>query len=51
MLLQTSEYTEDVSALQKAEDFVRAFTLGFDINDAVALLRLEDLYIGKFSRK
>lgn len=29
---QTSEQTEDVGALQKAEDFLRAFVLGFDVN-------------------
>eukprot|EP01138_Halocafeteria_seosinensis_P010849 gb/GECG01011081.1/.p1 GENE.gb/GECG01011081.1/~~gb/GECG01011081.1/.p1 ORF type:complete len:237 (+),score=22.21 gb/GECG01011081.1/:1-711(+) len=46
--MRTSEYTEDFSALQKAEDFVRAFMLGFEVNDAVALLRLEDLYIESF---
>ena len=28
------------------EDYIHAFMLGFDIDDAVALLRLDDLYIG-----
>ena len=28
---QTSEETQDVGALQKAEDFVRAFMMGFDV--------------------
>ena len=36
------------SAIHKAADFLRAFLLGFDLSDAVALLRLDDLYIDSF---
>lgn len=43
---QTSPHTLDSSCLQKGEDYIHAFMLGFDIDDAVALLRLDDLYIG-----
>lgn len=43
--LKTSELTEDPGAIQKAQDFVEAFMMGFEVQDAVALLRLEDLYI------
>jgi RNA-binding protein PNO1 len=42
--LRTSRHTTDLGALQKGEDFVKAFALGFDAADAVALLRLDDLY-------
>ncbi|RYC62861.1 hypothetical protein CHU98_g3346 [Xylaria longipes] len=35
--------TSSPGALQKGEDFIRAFCLGFDVGDAIALLRLDDL--------
>lgn len=43
--LRTSRSTSDTGAIQKGADFVRAFALGFDVDDAIALLRLDDLYI------
>lgn len=49
--LRTSKHTNDTGALQKGEDFVRAFALGFDVEDAIALLRLDDLYIETFEVK
>jgi RNA-binding protein PNO1 len=49
--LRTSKHTLDTGALQKGEDFVKAFTLGFDVDDAIALLRLDDLYIETFEIK
>ncbi|CAM9400275.1 unnamed protein product [Ectocarpus fasciculatus] len=46
--LKSSTHTEDASALQKTADFVQAFMLGFEVQDAVALLRLDDLYVDSF---
>lgn len=49
--LKTSEHTTMPNALQKSADFVRAFMMGFEIRDAIALLRLDDLYIDSFELK
>lgn len=49
--IRNSEATEDIGALQKAADYFKAFMLGFDQSDAVALLRLEDLFIESFEVK
>ncbi|MCJ1281960.1 pre-rRNA-processing protein pno1 [Xylographa opegraphella] len=49
--LRTSKHTTDSGALQKGEDFVKAFSLGFETDDAIALLRLDDLYIETFEIK
>lgn len=46
--LRNSELTEDAGALQKGCDFVQAFAFGFEVQDAIALLRLDDLYIDSF---
>ncbi|KAJ6630530.1 eukaryotic type KH-domain type I [Mycena sp. CBHHK59/15] len=48
---RTSKATKDIGALQKGADFVKAFALGFDVNDAIALLRLDDLYLDSFEIK
>ncbi|KAH8604112.1 hypothetical protein ERJ75_001730800 [Trypanosoma vivax] len=37
--------------LQKAEDFVKAVLSGFDVKDAVALLRMDDIYVEGFEVK
>jgi RNA-binding protein PNO1 len=49
--MRTSKHTSEAGALQKGEDFVRAFCLGFDVEDAIALLRLDDLYVETFEIK
>ncbi|KAL5537855.1 hypothetical protein UlMin_045240 [Ulmus minor] len=46
--LKTRKDTPDVSNLQKSADFVHAFVLGFDVMDAIALLRLDELYVESF---
>merc|ERR1712070_173116 len=49
--IRMSKFTEDIGALQKAADFVKAFMMGFDVADAIALLRLDDLFIESFEVK
>ena len=49
--LKTSKFTDDAGALQKGSDFVEAFMMGFEVQDAVALLRMDDLYIRSFEIK
>ncbi|KAK9464017.1 uncharacterized protein V1516DRAFT_669314 [Lipomyces oligophaga] len=49
--LRTCKQTDDTGAIQKGADFIKAFTLGFDIDDAIALLRLDDLFIETFEVK
>jgi hypothetical protein len=49
--IKTTKETAEVGFLQKAADFVQAFILGFDVADAVALLRLDDLYLESFEIK
>ncbi|OVA12339.1 K Homology domain [Macleaya cordata] len=49
--LKTRSDTPDVSNLQKSADFVHAFMLGFDVIDAIALLRMDELYVDSFEIK
>ncbi|CAN1240932.1 RNA-binding protein pno1 [Linum perenne] len=49
--LKTRSKTPDISNLQKSADFVQAFMLGFDVIDAVALLRMDELYVDYFEVK
>ncbi|XP_074662413.1 RNA-binding protein PNO1-like [Tubulanus polymorphus] len=46
--LKTCKETTDIGALQKGADFVKAFTLGFEVDDSLALVRLDDLYLESF---
>lgn len=49
--LKTSDLTEDTNAIQKANDFLKAFMSGFEVQDSIALLRLEDIYVETFEVK
>ncbi|MCL7040295.1 hypothetical protein MKW94_007291 [Papaver nudicaule] len=49
--LKTRKDTPDVSNLQKCADFVHAFMLGFEVIDAIALLRMDELYVDSFEIK
>lgn len=42
--LRHSVETQDAEALQKGADFIQAIAYVFDIEDAIALLRLDNLY-------
>ncbi|KAM9316165.1 RNA-binding protein PNO1 [Gastrophryne carolinensis] len=46
--IRTCKETSDVAALTKAADFVKAFILGFQVEDALALVRLDDLFLESF---
>ncbi|XP_075060030.1 RNA-binding protein PNO1 [Mixophyes fleayi] len=46
--IKTCKETSDVGALTKAADFVKAFIMGFQVEDALALVRLDDLFLESF---
>ena len=46
--LKTSKETTDKLNITRAADFIKAFCLGFDLNDSIALLRIDDLYMESF---
>lgn len=49
--IRTSKFTKEIGAIQKGADFVKAYALGFDVDDAIALLRMDDLYLDSFEIK
>ncbi|KAJ4948730.1 hypothetical protein JOQ06_020255 [Pogonophryne albipinna] len=46
--IKTCKDTKDIGSLTKASDFVRAFILGFNVEDSLALLRLDELFLESF---
>uniref|UniRef100_A0A8C5RVZ4 RNA-binding protein PNO1 n=1 Tax=Laticauda laticaudata TaxID=8630 RepID=A0A8C5RVZ4_LATLA len=46
--IKTCKETKDIGALTKAADFVKAFILGFQVEDALALIRLDELFLESF---
>ncbi|TWW78387.1 RNA-binding protein PNO1 [Takifugu flavidus] len=46
--IKTCKETQDVGALTKAADFIKAFVLGFQVEDALALMRLDELFLESF---
>jgi RNA-binding protein PNO1 len=46
--LRNGDDSDDIANLQKGADFVRAFIIGFEVDDALALVRLDDLFIESF---
>lgn len=46
--IKTCRETSDIGALTRAADFVKAFVLGFQVEDALALIRLDELFLETF---
>nr|SVE70672.1 EOG090X0D0V [Daphnia similis]SVE71932.1 EOG090X0D0V [Daphnia similis] len=49
--IRTCRDTKDIANVQKAADFVKAFICGFEVEDALALIRLDDLFVDSFEIK
>jgi RNA-binding protein PNO1 len=45
------EETEDRAAIQRTYNFLKAFMLGFSLDDSIAMLRLDDLFLDTFQIK
>ena len=48
VLLRNSPETSDPQHLQRAVDFVSAFIKGFNLQDALAIVRIDGIYVESF---
>ncbi|TNJ28310.1 Partner of Nob1 [Giardia muris] len=46
--LRTNSKTRMPNAIDRANDFIHAITLGFEVQDAMAFLKMDNLYIDSF---
>ena len=46
--IRECDQTEDKGSIQKTYEFLKAYLAGFTLEDAIAMLRLDDLYIETF---
>ena len=46
--IRSYEGTKDKNSIQKADDFLRAFILGFEVEDALAMIRLDEMFLETF---
>ncbi|GJN92525.1 hypothetical protein Rhopal_005555-T1 [Rhodotorula paludigena] len=49
--MKTSKHTPHPSSLTRAADFLSAYCMGFAVEDAIAMLRLEEIYVESFEIK
>jgi RNA-binding protein PNO1 len=49
--IKNSPETTNASYLQKATEFLKAYSLGFSVKDAIAMLRVEDMFLDSFHVK
>lgn len=49
--IKTNKAQQDTGLLQKAADYVHAYLVGFELKDALALIRMDNLYIETFEIK
>lgn len=49
--LRECDETEDRTAIQRTCNFLKAFMLGFNLEDSIAMLRLDDLFLETFMIK
>ena len=49
--IRTSRETPESGVVQKAADFVKAVVAGFEVRDALALIRMDDIFIDAFEVK